>query len=663
MLKYEDNLWGKVDFLHNRYHKIYSNLKHFLEMITKFQLAFQNFSKSINFISNKNYKIYSDNKLSLYPVIGSIPKNISLHSKEFAEFSEFIHSKIIEQGSKSLNEAYTKENNLYQNYINSKKTYNNSKIDLEKSKNVFNNNAKLCENLIINAKSMKYNALVSKKDIEKNENLANEGLSDVKNYENRYIQYLKETNKNREETNKKESDLLKMYQEMDKELMIKIKGMICMYVAGIKKMYSTILNDITWINNQFKNINSENDTNLFINKYKSNIQKEEKIPFIPYEPKSTLNPNLIESSGNSQKDENMLDINYEVISFLKNNLKNVCSSINLEEEGKKKRLRYLTSKVFKVNVDFLDEEKKELLEMIKNVTYRKYFLVMLSKQRTKGRYKRGKKLIEDLSEILNNIIDYSEKEKDYEGAKNCIILSQTYYYEITKKDRKQYKYYLFNNIKKHQWLNATEFWDNLIEVMIQKEIKANEESNAKNKISEKYKKNALSNIGFGQLLPYSQNMLEIGIPKENIKLICQKYIDKYGVKKDFADVILNNINNLKMRFEGEYIEDEDNKINQKRKNSLPNDKNEKESFDDNIPNSMYNKSNLNLLNNDEDNLIDNINTDSNPNKINFINDEKDEEDKKDINILNINDNKNIKDNDNKQKKEDEEKINNINNEK
>ena len=74
----------KFRFLHNRYHKIYSNLKHFVEMITKFQTAFHNFSKSLEFISNQSYKIYSDKKLSLYPVIGSIPKNIILHSKEFA---------------------------------------------------------------------------------------------------------------------------------------------------------------------------------------------------------------------------------------------------------------------------------------------------------------------------------------------------------------------------------------------------------------------------------------------------------------------------------------------------------------------------------------------------------------------------------------------------
>ena len=643
MLKYEDNLWGKVDFLHNRYHKIYSNLKHFVEMITKFQTAFHNFSKSLEFISNQSYKIYSDKKLSLYPVIGSIPKNIILHSKEFAEFSEFIRSKIIKQGSESLNEAYTKENNCYQNYIRAKRNYNNNKIDLERSKTNFNNNAKICENLIINAKSMKYNSLATQKEIERNENRANEGLSDAKVYENRYIEYLNETNRNREEINKKELELLKMYQDMDAELVIKIKGMLCMYIAGIKKMYTTILKDINWIHNQFKKIDSENDTKIFINEYKSDLQKEEKIPFIPYEPKSTLNPNLIKPSGDSQKDEAMLDINYEVICSLKNNLKNVCSSINLEEEAKRKRLRYLTAKVFKINVDFLEEEKKELLEYVKEISYRQYFMIMLSKQRTRGRYKRSKKLIQDLSEILNCIIVDCEKQNDYEGAKNCIILSQTYYCELTKKDNTKYKYYLFNNIKNNKWMHTLEFWENLIETMIQKDIKSNEENNSNIIMTEKRKKSAISNVCFSQLLPYSQNMFEIGISKEDILSICKKFIDKYRLKKEFADTIINNLNNLKKEEEIkiEDLKEEEEKKNPKnnimKKKSLPTEGNVKVIIDDFLRNSMIAQTKINLRDSGNKNINKNniINEDPNSDKINIINEETNPS-----NINNINDDSN-----------------------
>ena len=101
---------------------------------------------------------------------------------------------------------------------------------------------------------------------------------------------------------------------------------------------------------------------------------------------------------------------------------------------------------------------------------------MLSNQRIKGRYKRSKKLIDDLSDILNKILEISEREKNYEEAKNCLILSQTYYYEIKKEDKKMYKYYLFNRIKHNKWLNSLEFWNNLIVTMTEIEIKNSEKS-------------------------------------------------------------------------------------------------------------------------------------------------------------------------------------------
>ena len=558
MLKYEDNLWGKIEFLHNRYNHLYSNLHQYFDFMNKFQSSLQSFSKSLNDISIKKYKIYRDKNLSLYPVIGSIQKNILLHSKEFSEISEFIQTKIIDQAKLSLNDTYSKENNLYYDYIRTKKNYSNIKLDLDKAKNNFNNNAKLCENLILNAKKMKYNDSNNKEEIEKKENMANEGISEAINYEKIYIESLSKTNKNREELNNKEKKLLKMYEDIEMEIMIKIKGMICMYIAGFKKMYSTILNDISWINAQFKKINSENDINIFINKYKSELKKEEKIPFIPYEPRASLKPKI---TGDSQKDENLLDINYDVISSLKHSLKNVCPSINLEEETKKKKLRYLVNKMFNINKVIKDEEKKELLDYIKEIPLRKYFIILLSNQRTHGRFSKRKSLIEDLSKILNIILEYSEKENDYEEAKNCLILSQTFYYEIIqsdKNDKNEDKYYIFNNIKKNKWLNSLNFWENLIACMIQKEIKNNESNRKKYNFNENYTKNAINNIVFSQLLTFSQNMAEFGFEKKIIESLCQKFIDKYETKKEYAETIINNINKKKTIISKE----ENNEVNE-----------------------------------------------------------------------------------------------------
>ena len=46
-LKYENELWGKVDFLHDRYKKKHLYVSNFIEIITKYQNACLNFSKSL----------------------------------------------------------------------------------------------------------------------------------------------------------------------------------------------------------------------------------------------------------------------------------------------------------------------------------------------------------------------------------------------------------------------------------------------------------------------------------------------------------------------------------------------------------------------------------------------------------------------------------------
>ncbi len=62
---------------------------------------------------------------------------------------------------------------------------------------------------------------------------------------------------------------------------------------------------------------------------------------------------------------------------------------------------------------------------------------------------------------------------DYESAKNCIILSQTFYID----DKDHNKIYLFESIIDNKWLTSTEFWYGVIECMIDQEFQKNESSN------------------------------------------------------------------------------------------------------------------------------------------------------------------------------------------
>ena len=81
------------------------------------------------------------------------------------------------------------------------------------------------------------------------------------------------------------------------------------------------------------------------------------------------------------------------------------------------------------NSKFTKKEKDKLFSLLKSKQNRMLFIVILSNQRTKGNYQQSWKLINDLGDILSFILNLSQKEKNYEIAKHCIIISQTFYSE------------------------------------------------------------------------------------------------------------------------------------------------------------------------------------------------------------------------------------------
>ena len=236
--------------------------------------------------------------------------------------------------------------------------------------------------------------------------------------------------------------------------------------------------------------------------------------------------------------------------------------IKKEEEMKKKRLRYLCFKIFQPNsnISFDSEEKKELLEYMKENICRKYFLIILSKQRIRGKFKRSKKLLEELAEIFDFLLDIAENNKDFESARNCMILGQTFYCECkNNNDGKIYQKYLIKFIKNDKWYKKKEFWEEMIEFMIETEIKKNINLNLKNYNNPVLRQRTLANVGFSQILPYTQNMLDLNFSKEQVTEIAKKFIEKYKLEDSFAEVIYNNIKESNKIIEDEkLIEEEKN---------------------------------------------------------------------------------------------------------
>ena len=674
--KYEEKLWGQVDILHLKAKRQQISFNYLMDMLNKFQESCLDFSKNIQSILNKTHEIIEYHSTSMYDSAEKFVQLYETFPKEFKEIQNSIKTQILDPILKPTNEEFNKEKEYYNNYSKFRSQYNSSKISMEKCQKNYENNMKLCENSVFNSKHM--NALLYVKEDEKTKNAknANNSIKSTKTFEEKYLTSLENVNKARENEINKQTALLKFYQKLDINFYEKVKLSIGLYLAIINKMCQTILKSAELLGKSYEQISVEKDINDFVSKNKVEKKVQEISKFIPYMPFS--------DPTNKKEDSNKLDIYFEVIKALKKNFKDIRLDINMEEETKRKRLRYLSEKIFKFgnNVVFTPEEKNELMGYLENESFRNYFIVVLTKQRTKGRFKRSESLVRDLSDLLLKILEISENIKDYDTAKNCIILSQTYYFEEKienkkKKDNKNdsgKKIYLLELIKNNKWLKNVEFWTGLISLMIENEIKKNEESNNNQGIedNEKIKKSRRSNICFSQLLTFSTNMLDFGMDKKDINTIVEDFSKKYEISKELKDTIYGNLEikqqelaqatNKGLKDKDQDVKNEGDKVKEKEKEK---EKNKDKDKDKEINKNDEKKEEIININKENDKNIEKIEDknkvpENNENKENIENIEKKEsiekkEEIKEINVENKVDKENNEKKENLEQKQDEEK--------
>ena len=194
---------------------------------------------------------------------------------------------------------------------------------------------------------------------------------------------------------------------------------------------------------------------------------------------------------------------------------------------------------------------------------------------------KSKSLIKCLGKGFDKILDYAEKNKIYDYAKNCIILSQTYYY--TESDEKE-KIYLSEMIKNNKWLTSQQFWKEFIDYMIKLEferlesdlnlpsLSSNKKINMTNEIKSRF-----NEVVFSQLLAYITNMIYFIPDKKIVLKISDEFIKKYDyLSNENLNTLFSIISQDKEEIEKLRNEYNQNKDNIKEKDSLNEDKINKE---------------------------------------------------------------------------------------
>ena len=540
-INFDQCLWNKYQVLHKRYKRKCEYFDNAIDIFTRLSSSLKDHQKVVNYILSKNYILFPEQDFTQANALNSIKKLLELEFSQININLELIKKNLIDQFKKHKEDSRLIEKDAYAQLLKYLAKYNDSKTLMEKYKNKYHQAVKVAESSLRTSKTMKVknvdNSQESYLTIQKLEDKAKELLLEAKKYYDKYSNSVKEVNKNREESIEKQSNILKLYQSLelkDGEYLINIFGMMINRLKEENEAKKNLLIEMEKIINS---IDLNKDKETLIKNYNSEEKPDELVPIIQYEPQ-------IDFEKGNNPDE--YKINHEIIVAMKSVIPEIMPNFDIEKENRKQEMRELSKKIFAINVAFTDDEKKKLMEYLKEKWSQNYFLIYLSKQRTNGRFARSQKLVNDLAEILTLILQTSEQEKDYEAARNCMILSQTYYYEDKDKDGNVKKKYLLEFILTYKWLRTPEFWRGLIEKMVLLEVKKYTDGNPNEPSlfdeSNQKSRERLSNLCFSQLLPYSNNMREFYMDDRIIVRIIDEFVQKYHVQKEFADSIYGVVN-------------------------------------------------------------------------------------------------------------------------
>ena len=535
-LNFEKSLWNKYELLHRRYKTKLECFDNTIEIFNKILGSLKDQQKLINSIISKNYSLFPGSDYTQSTALNLIKKELDNNLTQITSNMDLYKRTMVDQLKKHKEDSKAKEKDFYNQFIKLLNKYNDSKVLLEKAKNKYYQSIKAAEMSLKYSKSMKVknidNSHESQVTIQKLEDKAKELLNEAKKNYDKYIACLKDANKNREESIEKQKQLIKLYQtfeEKDGEL---ISTLLKAIYNRQREKYQSETDFLAEMDSAIKAINVPNDNINLIKAYNSKEKPDEEIPLVQYEPQIDF-----EKASNPED----YKINHEIIKSMKTVIPDIMPNFDLEKEGQKQEMRELSKKIFVTNIPFTSDEKKKLMEYLEQKWSQTYFLIYLSKQRTNGRFARTQKLVKDLAEILNLILQSAEKQNDFEAAKNCMILSQTYYYDEKDKDGNNRKKYLIEFILNYKWLRTPGFWRGIIEEMIVKEAKKYMSLNPKEPdLFDKSRKECcdrLSNICFSQLLPYANNMKEFFVDDRLIVKIIDEFVEKYQIQKEFADTI------------------------------------------------------------------------------------------------------------------------------
>ena len=514
---------------------------------------------------------------SIYEITSIVPNIVQQLINNF-NFVANALDPIIESLDNIFNEKINMEYKL--EYESIKNNLNKSYKNIEKNKNIFFNKMNYVEDTIYkyytNKNKNNQNNIDEKNN--KNENLItteqlNTVINDGKKLEAQYLSCFDTI-----------LDLENSFDEISKKLKLNYSK----YSLDLTKKFKKIISDISLI---LKNNFSEplNETALMLEKINDFDQKVniEKIIYdsfrinkliVKQKPKKyriKIFKDSIKIKGNKNPKShiNYLEDGLDELTYFEdypslNTVNYLYNYFNLVEKDFKLDLKIELEKLQTKNISqqillYIKKDKneikdtgniliskdeiKKLKELLNAHHNRVIFLQDLNTFRAKGAYGIPKDIFDLWNDLFTLMTNTIARDKDFHTAKNLIILSQTYYY-LTEEN---YKYYMFEILKKNDIFRNYKFWEAYIYFSIDNEIIKTIKNDKRNgtliKKNQKESDDLYGRIVFAQLVSMADNMINFNFDMKKLKELIKPIIKHYNLNEESITIIDDIIHKNNLR--------------------------------------------------------------------------------------------------------------------
>ena len=488
-------------------------------------------------------------------------KNISLNlqnievspeEKNIHNLIESINKEIIEkfeESNKTLNEIYSlfdkyetnmkQEIKIYKEYKDAFNELYKKKKKLEQSKQIYHNTGKQMEYKVIQFVKNNFRSL---DQINQNEFLMEE-LDQITypphiSYE-AYESDLNITNNLIEIYTQMQNKFFNFLPEIIAKDDVFYFNLVNTYVNLLENENKKLSEEINSLkdNKNFEKKENKSELKKLVENYEKNKIEENKIKFEQYPTKIELN---------NCKNKKEFEIYFESINIIKKYVdRKIFPDYNYDIELKNFKMNELIKDLFSNKREEINQSVKDtFLDLLEESSIYHTFFVILSKLRSNGSFSQPKSLIDLLGQGFEIVLSKSKKNKLYDNVKNCIILSQTYYYENDKKE----KIYIFESIKNNKWLKTPKFWRNFILYLTEKDLGRFDLKKDKD-----FQK--LGEVVFSNLLTFASNMKNFEIDKRIVVKIMDEFLEKYNYMSENNKKLIYEM--IIQEKEGEVINNEE----------------------------------------------------------------------------------------------------------